>query len=195
MRGVNSPLFTEGALIRDPRAVPNLCKADSGLSAMFGILAAISSHLFISESLGTCPRLCTSARNVDCAVSFPLLYRLNRHAYACHFFGPILNSGLKILIPTKTTRKAATNRFVVSPCVLGYIEGSYAGFFGDSTSTTSFLNLKSKLHLSFTNFTASGTLVPLPLLENLTLFRPLVKFRSLGRGGTARAYEKGLLSE
>ena len=45
MRGVNSPLFTEGALIRDPRAVPNLCKADSGLSAMFGILAAISSHL------------------------------------------------------------------------------------------------------------------------------------------------------
>ena len=40
MRGVNSPLFIGGALIRDPRAVPNLCKADSGLSAMFGILAA-----------------------------------------------------------------------------------------------------------------------------------------------------------
>ena len=45
MRGVNSPLFIGGALIRDPRAVPNLCKADSGLSAMFGILAAISSHM------------------------------------------------------------------------------------------------------------------------------------------------------
>ena len=47
MRGVNSPLFIGGALIRDPRAVPNLCKADSesGLSAMIGILVAISSHL------------------------------------------------------------------------------------------------------------------------------------------------------
>ena len=45
MRGVNSPLFIGGALIRDPRAVPNLCKADSRLSAMFSILAAISSHL------------------------------------------------------------------------------------------------------------------------------------------------------
>ena len=40
MRGVNSPLFIGGALIRDPRAVPNLCKADSGLSAMISILAA-----------------------------------------------------------------------------------------------------------------------------------------------------------
>jgi hypothetical protein len=40
MRGVNSPLFTEGALIRDPRAVPNLCKADSGLSAMFWYLGS-----------------------------------------------------------------------------------------------------------------------------------------------------------
>ena len=29
--------------MRTPGAVPNLCKADSGLSAMFGILAAISS--------------------------------------------------------------------------------------------------------------------------------------------------------
>ena len=45
MRGFNSPLFIRGALIKDPRAVPNLCKADSGLPAMFGILAAISSHL------------------------------------------------------------------------------------------------------------------------------------------------------
>ena len=40
MRGVNSPLFTEGALIRDPRAVPNLCKADSALSAMFWYLGS-----------------------------------------------------------------------------------------------------------------------------------------------------------
>ena len=31
--------------MRNPRAVPNLCKADSGLSAMIGILVAISSHL------------------------------------------------------------------------------------------------------------------------------------------------------
>ena len=43
--------------------------------------------------------------------------------------GPILNSGLKILIPTKTTRKAATNRFVVSPCVLDCIKGGYVGVF------------------------------------------------------------------
>ena len=58
MRGVNSPLFTEGALIRDPRAVPNLCKADSGLSAMIGILAAImiSSHLVTREGLERQPR-------------------------------------------------------------------------------------------------------------------------------------------
>ena len=34
----------------------------------------------------------------------------------------------KILIPVKTTRKAATMRFVVSPLVLGCIKGSYAGF-------------------------------------------------------------------
>ena len=40
MRGVNSPLFIGGALIRDPRAVPNLCKADSGLSAMFWYLGS-----------------------------------------------------------------------------------------------------------------------------------------------------------
>ena len=41
MRGFNSPLFTGGAqaLMRTPGAVPNLCKADSGLSAMIGILA------------------------------------------------------------------------------------------------------------------------------------------------------------
>ena len=31
--------------MRAPGAVPNLCKADSGLSAMIGILVAISSHL------------------------------------------------------------------------------------------------------------------------------------------------------
>ena len=43
--------------------------------------------------------------------------------------GPILNSSLKILIPTKTTRKAATMRFVVSPCVLDCIKGSYTGVF------------------------------------------------------------------
>ena len=88
-------------------------------------------------SLGTCPRLCSSTRNVDCAAPFPLLCR----------GGPILNSGLKILIPTKTTRKAATMRFVVSPCVLDCIKGSYMGVFGDSTSTTSFLNF----NLDFTN--------------------------------------------
>ena len=39
LRGFNSSLFIGGALMRNPRAVPNLCKADSGLSAMIGILA------------------------------------------------------------------------------------------------------------------------------------------------------------
>ena len=102
-------------------------------------------------SLGTCPRLCSSTRNVDCASSLRYCVILNRHAYACHFFGPILNSSLKILIPTKTTRKAATMRFVVSSLVLDCIKGNYAGVFGDSTSTTSFLSLRSKLHLNFTN--------------------------------------------
>ena len=34
----------------------------------------------------------------------------------------------KILTPTKTTRKAATMRFVVSPLVLDCIKGSYMGF-------------------------------------------------------------------
>ena len=43
--------------------------------------------------------------------------------------GAILNSGLKILIPTKTTRKAATNRFVVSPCVLDCIKGGSVGVY------------------------------------------------------------------
>ena len=35
--------------MRTPGAVPNLCKADSGLSAMIGILVtvAISSHLLV----------------------------------------------------------------------------------------------------------------------------------------------------
>ena len=32
-------------------------------------------------------------------------------------------------IPAKTTRKAATMRFVASPLVLGCIKGSYAGLF------------------------------------------------------------------
>ncbi len=35
----------------------------------------------------------------------------------------------KLLIPTKTTRKAATMRFVVFPLVLDCIKGSYAGVF------------------------------------------------------------------
>ena len=77
----------------------------------------------------TCPRLCSSTRNVDCATPFPLLC-INRHAYACHFLGGgDFKLRFKILTPTKTTRKAATMRFVVSPCVLGCIKGSYAGLF------------------------------------------------------------------
>ena len=44
-RGFNSPLSTGGALMRAPGLSRILCKADSGLSAMIGILVAISSHL------------------------------------------------------------------------------------------------------------------------------------------------------
>ena len=80
-------------------------------------------------SPGTCPKLCSSTRNVDCAAPFPLLC-INRHAYACHFLGGgDFKLRFTILTPTKTTRKAATMRFVVSPCVLGCIKGSYAGLF------------------------------------------------------------------
>ena len=78
-----------------------------------------------SISLGTCPRLCSSARNVDCAAPFPKLTRVSV------FFlggGAILNSGLKFLPRRKTMRKADTMRFVVSPLVLDCIRGSYMGF-------------------------------------------------------------------
>mgnify|MGYP001263698671 CR=1 FL=1 len=102
-------------------------------------------------SLGTCPRLCSSARNVDCAASFPLLCRLNRHACVCHFFWADFKLRFKILTPTKTTRKAATNRFVVSPLVLDCIKGSYMGVFRGFNLNHVILSLKSKLHLSFTN--------------------------------------------
>ena len=74
---INSPLFTEGALIRDPRAVPNLCKADSGLSAMFGILAAISSHLV------------ARCKILSYTCSCPIALRLReRRAKEQDFFGP-----------------------------------------------------------------------------------------------------------
>ena len=95
----------------------------------------------VGISPGTCPRLCSSARNVDCAVSFPLLCDLKQTRVRSFFWGPILNSSLKILIPTKTTRKAATNRFVVSPLVLDCIKGIYAGF----------IELQLQLNLNFTN--------------------------------------------
>ena len=65
--------------------------------------------------------------------------------------GAILNSGLKILIPTKTTRKAATMRFVVSPLVLDCIKGSYTGVFRGFNLNHVILSLKSKLHFNFTN--------------------------------------------
>ena len=65
--------------------------------------------------------------------------------------GPILNSGLKILIPTKTTRKAATMRFVVSSLVLDCIKGSYTGVFRGFSLNHVILSLRSKLHLNFTN--------------------------------------------
>ena len=45
------------------------------------------------------------------------------------FWGADFKLRFKILIPTKTTRKAATMRFVVSPCVLDCIKGSYTGVF------------------------------------------------------------------
>ena len=73
----------------------------------------------------TCPRLCSSTRNVDCAASFPKQTRLR----VSFFWGADFKLRFKILTPTKTTRKAATMRFVVSPCVLGCIKGSYAGLF------------------------------------------------------------------
>ena len=57
----------------------------------------------------------------------------------------------KILIPTKTTRKAATMRFVVSSLVLDCIKGSYTGVFRGFNLNHVILSLKSKLHLNFTN--------------------------------------------
>ena len=59
--------------------------------------------------------------------------------------------GFKILIPTKTVRKAATNRFVVSPLVLDCVKGSYMGVFRGFNLNHVILSLKSKLHLDFTN--------------------------------------------
>ena len=77
-------------------------------------------------SLGTCLRLCSSMRNVDCAASFPKQTRLR-----VSFFwgGGDFKLGFKVLTPTKTTRKAATMRFVVSPLVLDCIKGGYVGVF------------------------------------------------------------------
>ena len=77
----------------------------------------------------TCPRLCSSTRNVDCASSLRYCVILNRHAQGHFFWGADFKLRFKILIPTKTTRKAATMRFVVFPLVLGCIKGSYAGLF------------------------------------------------------------------
>ena len=57
----------------------------------------------------------------------------------------------KILIPMKTTRKAATMRFVVSSLVLDCIKGSYTGVFRGFNLNHVILSLKSKLHFSFTN--------------------------------------------
>ena len=105
-------------------------------------------------SLGTCPRLCSSTRNVDCAAPFPKQTRL----HVSFFGGADFKLRFKILTPTKTTRKAATNRFVVSPLVLDCIKGSYMGVFRGFNLNHVILSLKSKLHFSFTN-------VPLEYVE------------------------------
>ena len=47
--------------MRTPGAVPNLCKADSGLSAMIGILVAISSHLVARYKILSCTCSCPIA--------------------------------------------------------------------------------------------------------------------------------------
>ena len=100
-----------------------------------------------SISLGTCPRLCSSVRTVDCAASFPKLTRLR----VSFFLGGDFKLGFKILTPAKTMRKAATIRFVVSPLVLDCIRGSYMGFFRGLNFNHVILSSKSKLHLDFTN--------------------------------------------
>ena len=52
-------------------------------------LAGVRGQYFL-VSLGTCPYLCSSARNVDCAASFPLLCRLNMLTrVTVIFFGPV----------------------------------------------------------------------------------------------------------
>ena len=67
----------------------------------------------------------------------------------------ILNLSLKSAprrkTATKTTRKAATMRFVVSSLVLDCIKGSYTGVFRGFNLNHVILSLKSKLHFSFTN--------------------------------------------
>ena len=80
---------------------------------------------------------------------FPAIVQIKQTRLRVSFFGPILNSSLKILIPTKTTRKAATNRFVVSPLVLGCIKGIYAGLYRGFNFNHVIFELEVKVALGF----------------------------------------------
>ena len=61
--------------------------------------------------------------------SFALLCDLKQTRVRSFFWGADFKLRFKILTPTKTVRKAATMRFVVSPCVLDCIKGGYAGVY------------------------------------------------------------------
>ena len=85
---------------------------------------------------------------------FPAIVQIKQTRLRVSFFWADFKLKFKILIPTKTTRKAATMRFVVFPLVLDCIKGSYAGLFRGFNFNHVILSLKSKLHLSFTNVRA-----------------------------------------
>ena len=72
--------------------------------------------------------------------------RFVRPVTICELAGECTDRG-----PTKTTRKAATMRFVVSSLVLDCIKGSYTGVFRGFNLNHVILSLKSKLHFNFTN--------------------------------------------
>ena len=70
--------------------------------------------------------------------------RFVRPVTICELAGECTDRG-----PTKTTRKAATMRFVVSPCVLGCIKGSYAGLFREFNFNHVIFELEVKVALEF----------------------------------------------
>ena len=75
---------------------------------------------------------------------------INIWKFECYFFGGAdFKLGFKVLTPTKTTRRAATMRFVVSPLVLDCIKGSYAFFFRGFNFNHVIFELEVKVALEF----------------------------------------------